>query len=157
MYRDPLAYFISFRTYGTWLHGDDRGSVDPRHNAYGTPFLPASPARERSDRAQLADEPVTLSDAHRGVVERTISEVCEHRRWLLRAVNVRTEHVHVVVTAGGPPEPVMTAFKAWCTRRLREHGLVRSDQRVWSLHGSTVYLFTEDRVVAACRYITDGQ
>ena len=24
----PLAYFISFRTFGTWLHGDRRGSVD---------------------------------------------------------------------------------------------------------------------------------
>jgi hypothetical protein len=24
----PLAYFISFRTYGTWLIGDSRGSID---------------------------------------------------------------------------------------------------------------------------------
>jgi hypothetical protein len=24
----PLAYLISFRAYGTWLHGDRRGSVD---------------------------------------------------------------------------------------------------------------------------------
>jgi hypothetical protein len=23
----PLAYFITLRTYGTWLHGDDRGTV----------------------------------------------------------------------------------------------------------------------------------
>ena len=23
-----LAYFISFRSYGTWLHGDQRGSID---------------------------------------------------------------------------------------------------------------------------------
>ena len=33
----PLAYLITFRTFGTWLHGDDRGSMD-RHgkNIYGT-------------------------------------------------------------------------------------------------------------------------
>ena len=24
----PLAYLISFRCYGTWLHGDERGSID---------------------------------------------------------------------------------------------------------------------------------
>ena len=30
----PLAYFISFRTYGTWLHGDERGSIDRFHNRY---------------------------------------------------------------------------------------------------------------------------
>src|SRR6185369_556860 len=23
----PLAYLITFRSYGTWLHGDDRGSI----------------------------------------------------------------------------------------------------------------------------------
>jgi hypothetical protein len=34
----PLAYLITFRTYGTWLHGDERYSMD-RHgkNIYGTP------------------------------------------------------------------------------------------------------------------------
>jgi len=26
--RIPLAYLITFRSYGTWLHGDERGSVD---------------------------------------------------------------------------------------------------------------------------------
>ena len=29
-----LAYFISFRTYATWLHGDKRGSIDRFHNRY---------------------------------------------------------------------------------------------------------------------------
>ena len=33
----PLAYLITFRTYGTWLHGDARGSVDREHNVFGTP------------------------------------------------------------------------------------------------------------------------
>ena len=28
----PLAYFISFRIYGTWLRGDKRGSVDRFQN-----------------------------------------------------------------------------------------------------------------------------
>ena len=27
----PLAYLITFNTYGTWLHGDRRGSVDSNH------------------------------------------------------------------------------------------------------------------------------
>ncbi len=35
----PLAYFMSFRTYGTWLHGDKRGSTDRFHNQYGAPFI----------------------------------------------------------------------------------------------------------------------
>ena len=34
------AYLITFRCYGTWLHGDDRGSVDRRfYNRVGTPRI----------------------------------------------------------------------------------------------------------------------
>jgi hypothetical protein len=29
----PLGYLITFRCYGTWLHGDDRGSIDRKANA----------------------------------------------------------------------------------------------------------------------------
>src|SRR4029077_14507206 len=36
----PLAYLITFRAHGTWLHGDRRGSVDRFHNRYGTPRIP---------------------------------------------------------------------------------------------------------------------
>jgi hypothetical protein len=32
MPHQPLAYFITFTTYGTWLHGNGAGSVDPAHN-----------------------------------------------------------------------------------------------------------------------------
>jgi hypothetical protein len=40
--RVPLAYLITFRAYGTWLHGDSRGSVDRFHNRYGVPLIPAN-------------------------------------------------------------------------------------------------------------------
>ena len=33
----PLAYFITFRSYGTWLHGDKRGSVDRLHRRFVLP------------------------------------------------------------------------------------------------------------------------
>ena len=42
----PLAYLISFRTYGTWLHGDKRGSMDRKHNVYGTSKISPNPALE---------------------------------------------------------------------------------------------------------------
>jgi hypothetical protein len=37
----PLAYFITFSTYGSWLHGEEKGSVDRAHNLPGTPYLEA--------------------------------------------------------------------------------------------------------------------
>jgi len=35
----PLAYLITFRAYGTWLHGDARGSIDRFHNRYRSLYI----------------------------------------------------------------------------------------------------------------------
>ena len=38
------AFFITFRTFGAWLHGDERGSVDRRSkNRLGAPNIQSSP------------------------------------------------------------------------------------------------------------------
>ena len=38
-YEKPLAYFITFRTCGTWHHGDERLTVDRVRNIYNTPKI----------------------------------------------------------------------------------------------------------------------
>lgn len=157
VYTAPLAYFISFRTYGSWLHGDERRSVDRTHNQFGTPMLARSDGRAEFESKELKHDPVSLSPAARAIVESAIHGVCEHRGWTVHAINVRTNHVHVVVSASGPPEPAMNAFKSWATRRLRESALVGPDTRVWSRHGSTVYLFREDKVAEQVKYVTEAQ
>lgn len=70
----------------------------------------------------MTEPELTLDTRQRDIVERTIAEQCRIRVWRLHAVNCRTQHVHVVVTAPNrDPEVVMDQFKAWCTRRLKEH------------------------------------
>src|ERR1051326_4914307 len=94
----PLAYFISYHTYGTWHHFDARGSVDPQHNQYGTPGLPKDAEWEALRSAGRKDSPVIMDGPMRAVVERTIREVCEHRRWGIMALAVRPTHVHGLVS-----------------------------------------------------------
>ncbi len=79
------------------------------------------------------------------------------REWLLRAVNVRTNHVHATVSAMRKPEGVLNAFKANSTRYLREAQLVSDDQKVWSRGGSTRYLWNPNHVNIANDYVTNGQ
>lgn len=44
----PLAYLLTFRTYGTWLHGDDRTSVKrDGWNSYGHPRYRPNTTLER--------------------------------------------------------------------------------------------------------------
>ncbi|MCC6675828.1 MAG: transposase [Phycisphaerales bacterium] len=156
MFNPPVAYFISFRTYGTWLHGDERGSVDREHNEFDTPLIAPQRALRLWEQS-TAGTPVVLAQNRRAVVDSAIRAVCAHRGWHLHQLNVRTNHVHAVVTAAKAPEPIMNAFKAWSTRRLREQRLIGPDGRVWSRHGSTVYLFTPEKLAEKCAYVRDGQ
>jgi REP element-mobilizing transposase RayT len=155
--RQPLAYFITFRCYGTWLPGDERGWVDRRQNGYGTDIGLHSSGLQSTARSALTHPPFRLDSEERAIVDGTIRDVCAYRRWVLHALNVRTNHVHMVVSAASDPESVMTTLKGWSTRRLREAGLIDASRRAWSRHGSTRYLWKEDQVELACGYVMDGQ
>ncbi len=156
---DALAYLLTWTCYGTWLHGDQRGSVGQDSNVPDTPFLPPNKPHEQFDVGHLRREPIELDAASRDLVQRTIAAHCAHRKWDLLAVHVRTNHIHVVVVACGSlaPEAVMGQFKSWCTRRLREAGLAPDQGPVWTKHVSTRYLWKPASVEAAVRYVVEGQ
>jgi len=96
---------------------------------------------------------VRLDGGARQCVERVVVEVCDHNFWVLQAVCARTNHVHVVVTAPADPECLLRSLKAWCTRRLVELGSFERGSPVWSRHGSTVYLWTEESRERAIWYV----
>jgi hypothetical protein len=157
MVNPPLGYFITFRTYASWLHGDERGSVDRTHNRFGTPMLSPYRGREAFDQRERAAAPFELGGVQIGIVDGAIRAVVVHRGWTLHALNVRTNHAHVVVTASQTPERVMNTLKSWATRRLRESGLVDESQPVWSRHGSTIYLFRPEKMAEKIRYVNECQ
>jgi REP element-mobilizing transposase RayT len=153
----PLAYLISFRCYGTWLHGDSRKSVDRKHNVFGTPKIASNPGLERFEKKRLKHKPFKLDARSRPIVEKAVREVCDHRNYILRAVNARTNHVHSVVTAAKKPEPILIAFQAYATRALRRRSLAPRHVKPWSRHGSTIYLWKEKDVEDALNYVIFGQ
>jgi REP element-mobilizing transposase RayT len=112
---------------------------------------------QKAERKLLKHPPVTLDGYQRPVVENAIREVCEHRGYKLLAINVRTNHVHTVVSAQVEPEPIPLAFQAYATRKLREAGLMPRDVTPWSRHGSTPYLWKERHVERAIDYVLNGQ
>ncbi len=152
MSEPPLAYFLTFRCYGTWLHGDPRGSTDRDHNVPNTPLLPPDAARKELRESLLRHVPVRLDESSRGVVTEAIKRECEHRGWRLLALNVRTNHVHIVVSASEAPERVVNVLKSWATRRMVEAGVLERGVKAWSRHGRTRYLWDELAVEAACTY-----
>ena len=65
---EPLAYFLTWPTYGTWLPGDERGWVEYRHGWQ----LP-DPARKREAQARLTEDACLLDQDQRRFVELIIA------------------------------------------------------------------------------------
>jgi hypothetical protein len=154
----PLAFLITIRTHGTWLHGDQRSSVD-RHgrSGYGSERIGLDPVFSVTMDRNMSSEPVILDGQQRAIVDAAIREVCAIRHFRLFAIHVRTNHGHVVVGAESPPNRVLSAFKANATRELREAGLIASGFKVWSRGGSTRYLWKLRDVERAVDYTVNGQ
>ena len=154
---DPLAYFITIRAYGTWLSGDSRGSVDDEHRTPGEPFKQRDDFRVAYQKRKMSGASVHITPPMRGVIEGEIQRTCSFRDWQLWALNVRTNHVHTVVSADQPVEAVMRELKVYTTRALRREGLVAASQSMWASHGSTRYAWNDDDVEAYIVYTMDHQ
>jgi REP element-mobilizing transposase RayT len=115
------------------------------------------PVLERHVRKQMNGEPVYFNSSFRACVDKTIRDVATYRGWVLHALNVRTNHVHLVVSATCAPEKAMLDFKSWTTRRLRENELIGNEAKVWAEHGSTVYLDDTVSFESACVYVLERQ
>ena len=161
---EPLAYFLTWSTYGTWLPGDERGWIE-----YGYGWQLPYPVRKREAEARMTEDACRLDGEQREVVERQVAETCQVRGWQLHVVNCRSNHVHVVLSANRAPKIVRNQLKAWCTRRLKELEAKRHQasgravdvstirENWWAERGSQRFINDEDSLEAAILYVRDGQ
>ena len=154
----PLAIFFTFRCYGTWLHGDERGAVDRNNNTYRSPRISPNSNWRKFNENQLDHSPVELNAGRRKSVEKAIGETCEKRRWSLLAINVRTNHVHAVISIGNKSsKQALIAIKSNATRQLRENRLWNFEHTPWADKGSRRKLWNEKSVGEAINYVINGQ
>jgi REP element-mobilizing transposase RayT len=154
----PLAYHITFTTYGSWLRGDERGSVDKGHNQYGSNFVSPNSGLHKKEQTRLKNPPVILGRNFREVVLKAILQVCGHRGWVAHTVHVRSNHIHIIVSGKETPEKMMSDFKAYATRAIRKSGNNHSEfRKYWSRHGSTKYLWTKENLVSTVEYVKNRQ
>ena len=149
---DPLAFFITWPTYGTWLPGDDRGWVEHQHGWQ----LPNT-TLEQYCRASMSEEQCILSPLERKIVLQQIVETCQYREWIHFASDCRSNHAHILIGAPNTsPKKIRADIKAWCSRRLRE--LSRPHQENWwAERGSIRYVWTEESLATVIQYITEAQ
>ena len=151
LHSTPIAYFLTWTTYGTWVPGDDRGWTERKFGK-----RPPDPARARAARSLQKEPPVTLTPSQRALVDGVIRDHARRREWALHAVNVRTNHVHVVLTAAShAPKVAGEQLRGWGTRRLKAAHPGRENW--WTEGGSAQLVFDEDDLAEAVRYVLEAQ
>ena len=150
---DPLAFFITWTVYGTFLQGDVRGWRQRRKGV-----RPPRPNLARWRRERLKHPIQLLGKEQQASVEFEIERLSAYRGWHVWAANARSNHVHVVVSAPGyTGEKVRDQLKANCTRVLRERWSVFEDRPVWTTGGDWQCVNTEEDLEAVVYYASDGQ
>ncbi|MEO1526684.1 MAG: transposase [Planctomycetota bacterium] len=148
---DPIAFFLTWVTYGTWLPGDDRGWVEYMHGWQ----LPSRDL-ETDCQARMSECAVRLTKDLRNRVEEQIAETCQYRNWTLHAVNCRSNHLHLVVSAAGtPPKKIRADLKAYTTRCLKSLDSRRNNW--WAERGSIRWINNNEDLATVVRYVNDAQ
>ncbi|MCC9603465.1 hypothetical protein LOC67_23190 [Stieleria sp. JC731] len=153
MDEEPLAFFITFTIYGTFLQGDNRWWRSRQKGSQ-----PPQPLLESWHRDRLKHDIVLLNETQQQIVESEINRLYDFRDWILRKANARTNHVHVVVSDSGcSGGKVRDQIKGNCTRVLRESSSVFVGRPVWSVGGDWKCINSEDDLEQAILYAGEVQ
>ena len=155
--KELIAYMLTSTTYGTWLHGDERGSIDRHGLRRSTRFLEPDPTLEGHRRKLMKFPAYTMDQVARALVDRAMRDYCEFKGWKLIALNVRTNHFHAMFPNFEKAKKVLGALKARATRVLREQGVVAPDQPVWTKGGGVTLIYDNDGLAAAVDYVRNRQ
>lgn len=150
---EPIAFFITFTVYGTFLQGDARW-----WRSRGQGQKAPQPRLEQWHRNRLKHEVCLLDDEQRQAVAAEIARLCTFRDWKLWVANPRTNHVHIVVSAPGyNGAKVRDQVKANCTRAIRERWPKFLDRPLWTVGGDWQCIFTEEALEQVILYAGEGQ
>ncbi|QDT55240.1 Transposase IS200 like protein [Caulifigura coniformis] len=165
---DPSVrvWLLTWTTYGTWLPGDERGFVGQvkrdddrriRRNRIGEEFDRAMPGLERASAAFLKGKPNWLTGDQARVTLDQLLQTADYRGWVILAIAVMSNHVHVALRVVGDPDPenILRDFKSYASRSLNKSFGRPLSGTWWTESGSKRKLPSAEAVVGGVRYVRD--
>jgi REP element-mobilizing transposase RayT len=164
------TWLLSNTFYGTWLPGDERGSVtsvrDARagdepgnfrfeHDMPGTPYEDELPGLRDAAAARMTGPPIYFDPEKAEIVLAQFRETATYRGRTLLAVAIMHNHFHTVVQVPDDPDPgrLLADFKAYGSRALnKRYGKPPSDTW-WTTRGSKRKLPDDAAVAAGNHYV----
>ena len=161
-------WFLTWTTYGQWLPGDPRGCVTrvrnsgtPRieHDQVGTPNDADIPELLKSAQIALKCPPVRLSSEQAAVLLTQFQETAAHRGWLLVAVGIMANHMHLVTGVPGDPDPekILQTYKSYGSRSLNKSWTKPASETWWTESGSRRKLKDEAAIYTTIEYIRNQE
>jgi REP element-mobilizing transposase RayT len=151
----PLAFHITSGTYGTRLHGDERGTVDRSMNQYGDRIIGRIDEWERMERDRLNFEPRIFTIDQMITIEWLIPEVCIRGGWQLHSCAAGPDHVHNILTANADGEAVRKWLKRWLGQELAKIYPLQEGETFWAECGSVKWIWTQEYLLRAIKYVRD--
>ncbi len=147
------SYHMTRATYGTWLHGDERGSW-----ASDGTFVRPDPLIERGERRRCKYDAIRLTPPARRIVFDAIRAEAVFRRYKIYALNVLDNHVHLLIAVPVEikPKVALSQMKARATIALRKAGYFQ-DRSIWTSGGNASLIKTEGYFRRVCNYIVNKQ
>ena len=149
----PMAYHITFGTYGTRLHGDSRGTVDRRRNRPGDPILGRDDPWRRMEAAKLRHPAIVLGYARRLHAEAEVPEICARGGWHHRQSACGPDHVHVVLSAPQDGKAVRRWLKRWLGDAMSAQWPLPPEQSWWAKGGSVKWVWDAAYLAAVVDYV----
>lgn len=152
-------WLLTWRTYGTWLPGDERGFIS-KHHISGEAVIHNVPGKRMDGRMELLNAhaasllkcaPVTLTSEQATVLQEQFEETVLHRRWRIHAGAVLVNHVHLAISAPDivKPDRVLQDLKAYGSRALNARW---RSAKWWATGGSRRHV-VEENLPAAIDYV----
>jgi REP element-mobilizing transposase RayT len=149
----PLAYHITWGTYDTRLHGDDRGTVDREQNKPGDPIIGKDEDWQFMGTHLLRFPPRALTSDQRLHLESIISSICVRGNWKFLTTAAASDHVHTMVAAAVDGKDIRKWLKRWLSESLSKKWSLLPEQVWWSECGSVKWIWTEDYYYSVLNYI----
>lgn len=150
----PLAYHITWGTYGTRLHGDERGTVHRQMNEYGEPIIGEDQDWNFMESHLLRFPPRVLTHEQCLLIQDAIPDICVRGKWELRTCSAAPDHVHTILTARVDGKDIRKWLKRWVGEELSKTEPLLPDQTWWAECGSVKWVWTDDYYQRAYNYVS---
>ncbi len=159
-------WLLTWTTYGSWLPGDDRGSIGILHdqdhqkteyNKFGEPAADPSEALAKYAKDQMKGNEQRLVLDQARVLLTQFHCTSAFRKWRLLAVSIMANHIHLVVNVHSGPEPdsILRDFKSYGSGALNVQWGEQKSGTWWTKSGSKRKLGTDNSVISAIEYCCD--